>query len=201
MSVTHADRWVDFSDACVMWALERPKSIIGAELVGSAAHTAVDRWCNTLQKIVGGRMEEPGAVTIGGKRGGVAVVVEFDEVLLNKAKRTQMRVAGHPQKRGIRGAAGRKNGARFAFRVLGRSDDAINGRPRGVQEIHRDVVAGGIQLVPRVAHDGWGATVALPWEDLQMAHTAVTHLRGEVVAVDTDARFPEEMCLFTTNHV
>ena len=33
-----------------------------------------------------------------------------------------------------------------------------------------------------------------------MTHTLVNHARGEIVAEDTDAPFPEEVCLFTANH-
>ena len=176
--------------ACVTWAPEYPKAIIYAELQGSAAHTAVDRWCSTLQQIVGDRMAEPGVVTIGGQRGGVAVVVEVGEKLLSKAKRTQMRVAGRPQKRCLWGAELGKIDARLAFRVLGRAGDSINDRPRGVREIHRAFSESGIQPGPHVAHDGWGSTVVLPWEDLQMKHTAVNHARGEVVAEDADAPSP-----------
>ena len=90
-------------------------------------------------------------------------------------------------------------GARFALRVLERAGDAINGRPRGVRGIHRAIVESGIQPGPRVAHDGWGATVALPSEDLQMTHSLVNHARGGIVAEDTDAPFPEEMCFSPTN--
>ena len=76
--MTHAGHWMDFLDAYVMWELEYPKAIIYADIEGSAAHAAVDRWCSTLQQIVGGRMAEPGVVAIGGQRGGVAVVVEVE---------------------------------------------------------------------------------------------------------------------------
>ena len=118
-----------FLGACVMWAIEYPKAIRNAELEGSAAHTAVDKCCNTLQKIVGAPMAEPGVVAIGGKRVGVAVVVEVEETLLNKAERTQMRVACRPRQRRTWGAAEEQNGARFALGVLGAAEDAINGRP------------------------------------------------------------------------
>ena len=65
-----------------------------------------------------GHMEGPGAVDIGGQRNGVAVFVEVGETQINKAKRTQMRAAGRPQQRWHWGAAGAKNGARFAPRVF-----------------------------------------------------------------------------------
>ena len=68
-----------------------------------------------------GRMEEPGAVAIGGKRGGVAVAVEVGETLPNKAKRTQMRAAGRPEKRRLRGEAVGRNGARFELPRIGES--------------------------------------------------------------------------------
>ena len=74
------------------------RGISGAHRGGQMVqHEAADSW---------DRMAEPGAVAIGGKRGGVAVVVEVDETLLNKAKRTQMRVAGRPQQRWLWGTLG-----------------------------------------------------------------------------------------------
>ena len=95
----HADRRADFSGACVMRETERPRATIQSELDGSAA----DSRRNALRQIVGGRMEKPGAVVIGGQRGAVDVV-EVAEALLNRAKRTQQRVAGRPQQRWIWGA-------------------------------------------------------------------------------------------------
>ena len=52
-------------------------------------------------------------VAIGWQRGGVAVVVEVDEALLNMAKRTQTRVAGRPHQRWRWGAAGEQNDVRL----------------------------------------------------------------------------------------
>ena len=52
-----------------------------------------------MQKIVGGRLEEPDLVEIGGHRVGAAVVVEVDEARSYKAGRTQMRASGLPRKR------------------------------------------------------------------------------------------------------
>ena len=85
--------------------------ISGARRGGKMAqHDAADSW---------GRMGDPGAVAFGGQRDGVAVVVEVDATQLNKAKRTQVRVAGRPRKRWIRGAVGGRNDSRYAVRVLG----------------------------------------------------------------------------------
>ena len=95
--MTHADLNMDFLGACVIWALEYPEAIIYEAIDGSAAHTAAERGRSALHQIVGGRMVEPRVVAIGGKRGGVAVVVEVDETLPNKAKLTQMRAEGRPQ--------------------------------------------------------------------------------------------------------
>ena len=140
-------------------------------------------------------------VAIGGKRGGFAVAVEVGEKLPSKAKSTQMRGACRSQKRRIWCASDGQNGTRFAFRVLVRSGGAIHGRPNGAREIHRGFSDRGIKHGSRVAHDGWRATADLPWGNLQMTHAAVNHSRGEVVAKDADASFPESMCLFATNHV
>ena len=112
--MAHSGRRMDFLGACVTWALGYPEAIIYAGIEGSAAHTAVGRWCSTMHQIVGGRMAEPVAVAIVGKRGGVDVVVEVDGALLNMAKRTKMRAAGRPQKRWLWGAVGGKNDARCA---------------------------------------------------------------------------------------
>ena len=143
-------------------------------------------------------MAEPWEVAIGGHRGGGGVVVEADDARLKKAKRTQTRVACRPQQRRIWGAEG---GAECcALRASVGVDDAINGHPRGVREIHRAFAESGIQTGPRVAHDGWSATAALPWEDLQMTHTAVNRTRGEVVE-ETDAPLPEEVRYPAANHV
>ena len=113
--MTHAGRYMDFLGACVMWALEYPKAIIYAGLEGSAAHAAVDCGRIALHQIVGGRMADPGVVAIGGQRGGVAVVVEVGETLLNKARRTKMRVAGRPHQRRRCGEVEGRNDARFAY--------------------------------------------------------------------------------------
>ena len=99
-----------------MWATGYPKAIIYSETHGSAAHTAADIWRNKIQQIVGGRMEEPGVVEIGWLRGGVEVVVEVDETLVNRTESTQMRVAGRPHRRLIRCEAGGRNYALFAYR-------------------------------------------------------------------------------------
>ena len=85
--------------------------------------------------------------------------------------------------------------------VLSNPEDAINGRPRGVQELLLAVLSSGIRPGTHVVHDGWAATVALPWADLQMTNTVVNHRQGEVVVFDPHAPFPLELCTFTTNHV
>ena len=145
--------------ACVMWAIEYPETIIYAETHGSSAHTAVDIWRNKMHQIVGRRTEEPGVVEIGGLLGGVEVVVEVSETLLNNAKRTQLRDAGRPQKRRPWGASGEQYGARFALRVLERAAARLTAA--------REARAKSVGLFENrytawVAHDGWRATAALP---------------------------------------
>lgn len=116
-----------------------------------------------MQKIVGGRMEKPWAVAIGGHRFWVAVVVEVGEARTNKAKRTHMRPAGPPRERWIWATVDWENGARVSTHVSGRSGLAINGRPEVAQEIHRFSEIG-IHLGRQVVRDAWRAIAALPRE-------------------------------------
>ena len=98
-------------------------------------------------------MQETGLVCIAGERGGAEVVVEADAAILYKSRRTRMRSTGRPKRRSMWGAVEELNDARFAFRVLGRAEDAINGRPRGVQEMRRAFEESGIQRGPHTVHD------------------------------------------------
>ena len=149
-----------------MWAIDYHKSIMNAELHGAAAHLAVDRWCGAPQGIDGDRLQESGAVQIGGGRGGAAVVVEAGETLLTKSTRTRMRAAGRPKKRWVQGAVVAMGDAWFRFRATGRSDNAVNGRPRGVQAVRWEFEEIGIRRGPHMVHDGWRATVATPLLEL-----------------------------------
>ena len=128
-------------------------------------------------------------------------MVECDESLLNKTKRTRLHVPASRSQRWLWGAVEEGNPGRFTFKVLEHPDDAIHGRPRGIQELLLAVTTSGILEGSHVVHDGWRATVALPWQQLGMTNTVVRHNQGEVVAYDPMAPFPEELCFFTTNHV
>ena len=108
-----------------------------------------------------GRMDEPGAVEIGGQRNGVAVDGVVGETLLSEAERTQIRVAGRLPKRWIWGDVGGTDWC--AFRVLGRAGAAINGIPRGVRGSNLASSESGIQSASHAAHDGWRAAAARPW--------------------------------------
>ena len=106
-----------------------------------------------------------------------------------------------PSKIGYGGAVEEQNHGRFTFKILPYAEDAILGRPRGVQELLLAVMQSGIRPGSHVVHDGWAATVALPWGDLGMTHTVVNHAQGEIVVNDPDAPFPEDLQFFTTNHI
>ena len=188
--------WLDFLDVAVMWACDYPQSTMNLELK-NGGHQTVDRWDRTLQGLAAEKMGRPGVVEIGG----FGKVVECDESLLNKTKRATLMAPASRTQRWIWGAVEEGNSGRFTFKALEHPDDAIQGRPRGVQELLLAVMSSGIREGTHVVHDGWRATVALPWEELGMTNTVVRHNQGEVVAYDAMAPFPEELCFFTTNHV
>ena len=71
---------MDFSDACVIWAVEYPKAIIADEAQRSASHNAAGRWSSALRPIVGAVGWSHGAVQIGGQRDGVATMGPDSEI-------------------------------------------------------------------------------------------------------------------------
>jgi len=109
--------WLDFLDVCAMWATDYPKSTMYAEL--REGHNAtVDRWCDLLQQVAAARMEDTDVVQLGGE----GRVVEIDESVLNKKKRTHMNVAPRPTTRWLWGAVEEDNHDRFTFKILNHPD-------------------------------------------------------------------------------
>ena len=191
---------MNFLELSTMWATDYAKDTMYQE-IGEGRNQAVDQWCRLLQDCVSREMLTPGRIRIGGLRNDVPVVVEVDETLLNKSKRTALVVRPRPQQKWLWGAVEEMNSNRFSFKILPYAEDAMMGRPRGVQEITRAFQESGIQQGSHVVHDGWRATVAVDLEGMGMTRTMVNHRQGEVVVHDPDAPFPEELSYFTTNHV
>ena len=100
MSTITLPNWMDFLDTACMWANDYPKAIMYSEIKGGA-NKVIDMWCSTLQALAAAKMDQPGVVQIGGQ----FRVVEVDESLLNRAKRTLMNVQHRPKQNWIWGGS------------------------------------------------------------------------------------------------
>ena len=118
---------------------EHHKSTMYAEMPREAAQTTVGRWRDKLQGIAGDRTRDIGAARIGGERDEAAVVVVEEETILKKTKSTRMRAAG-------RGSRTRRRSP--TFRARGRSEDAINGRPRDEQGYRNELGTARVAYIP-----------------------------------------------------
>ena len=76
----------------------------------------------------------------------------------------------------------------------------LKNAPRCREEILHCIQLPNFLKGTHVVHDGWAATVNLPWEELGFTHTLVNHAQGEVVVEDPNAPFPVGH-QFTTNHI
>ena len=70
------------------------------------------------------------------------------------------------------GAVEENDHSKFAFYLMPKAEDAMDGQPRGMFEIRTAFIYAGIQPGSHVVHDGWAATVNLPWEEMQMRVTS-----------------------------
>ena len=212
------ERWADFMDVLIMWLHDYPKLLMVRE--SGMNHTNLEAWLDMLQskanQYINGqlsftdfynehqrkeRLRRLAAARAGRRFVPNRIVVEADELFLNRGKLTHL--AGHvrPQqdKLWLWGCTIKDHPEYFFFKVLEHPNDAFDGRPRGTNELISCFDSVGLKPGIILVTDSWRGSIAAirsikqrnNWGPRSLRHELVNHSSGEVVNANG----------FTTNHI
>ncbi|CAK0855516.1 unnamed protein product [Prorocentrum cordatum] len=203
-----ASSWLPFFGCLVMWAQEYPHLKIVHEL--GRQHNVVGPWMEKFQdaaaSYIADKISLPklhgtfkkrdkargkkGVKKTISKKKQATFIVQADEVFHHKSKVSRLAPGTRPKKKQawLRGAVVQGSPEHFVFRVLEHPEDALDGRPRGKEEMVTNFDTLGLREGMAVATDGWRATIAAVehikdrdgWSDRDLKHEIVVHPKREV---------------------
>lgn len=182
-----------FLDFLGMWLIGFPRRVAFAEMRATGVSPKyVIEWQGRVQLEMakGFHREHRARLPIGG----LERVVECDETMVNRKKRSALNVAARPRpQRWAWGIVDHLNPARCYIKILPLPSDAIGGAPRCRAELERGLREAGLQPETIVVCDGWAAYDGIDWEGDFGCPPAerVNHSVGEIVNQHG----------FTTNHI